>query len=204
VDARKIQNSQTIPKIKVSESPMPQIDNINDYFGNTEARAKAWAQAGKNLQAASRSSSSSSSTVVDNSITCNWPIYVVEFKAGRTDFFFLSEGLDVNIGDLVIVEADRGKDLGKVVDNSIRSMDELMQFKQKIEAKMPELYNGNNAIIPKCIYRKAQPSETSMLLVKSEDEQKAMAACRQKIVDRNLPMEVVDTEYQWYYFIYLI
>lgn len=138
-----------------------------------------------------------------NNINCNWPIYVVEFKAGRTDFFYISDGLEVKIGDLVIVEADRGKDLGKVVENSIYSMEELIQFKQKMEAKMPELYNGNNAIVPKCIYRLAQPSETSMLFVKSEDERKALASCQQKIIDRNLPMEIVDTEYQWYEYLNL-
>lgn len=198
LDARKLQNNQASAQIRGQEENevKPSIVDINDYFENTENRTKAWAQAGKNLQAiASRTSTSSS--VDSNNMNYNWPIYVVEFKAGRTDFFYISDGLEVKIGDLVIVEADRGKDLGKVVENSIYSMEELIQFKQKMEAKMPELYNGKTCIVPKCIYRLAQPSETTMLFVKSEDERKAMASCQQKIIDRNLPMEIVDTEYQW-------
>ncbi|KAJ6459672.1 PSP1 C-terminal conserved region-domain-containing protein, partial [Mycena sanguinolenta] len=71
-----------------------------------------------------------------------WPLYIVEFKAGRTDLFYRAadrmgrNGLGagngnghgkgypadddpIRVGDLVIVEADRGKDLGKVVNDSI-------------------------------------------------------------------------------------
>lgn len=44
------------------------------------------------------------------------PLYVVTFKAQRADVFFIQEdtGLEVKNGDLVIVEADRGTDLGTV------------------------------------------------------------------------------------------
>lgn len=57
------------------------------------------------------------------------PLYIVEFKQGRTDLFFRSrspsqspsnrDGEPIGRGDLVIVEADRGKDLGTVVNDSI-------------------------------------------------------------------------------------
>ncbi|GAC97702.1 putative protein of unknown function [Pseudozyma hubeiensis SY62] len=57
------------------------------------------------------------------------PLYIVEFKQGRTDLFFRSrspsqspsnrDGEPIRRGDLVIVEADRGKDLGTVVNDSI-------------------------------------------------------------------------------------
>ena len=47
-------------------------------------------------------------------------LFIVEFKAGRTDLFYLADpNMDVRVGDLVIVEADRGKDLGKVVNDGI-------------------------------------------------------------------------------------
>ncbi|KAJ7049514.1 hypothetical protein C8F01DRAFT_1378488 [Mycena amicta] len=62
----------------------------------------------------------------------DWPLYIVEFKAGRTDLFYLMPGKGakadssatddpnaIRVGDLVIVEADRGKDLGKVINDSI-------------------------------------------------------------------------------------
>lgn len=56
-------------------------------------------------------------------------LYIVEFKQGRTDLFFRAPSLGrshlirqqetISRGDLVIVEADRGKDLGTVVNDSI-------------------------------------------------------------------------------------
>lgn len=45
------------------------------------------------------------------------PLYLIEFKSGRTEIFFivdLDTALKVKIGDLVIVEADRGEDFGRV------------------------------------------------------------------------------------------
>ncbi|KAL8694402.1 MAG: hypothetical protein Q9218_000968 [Villophora microphyllina] len=51
-----------------------------------------------------------------NQLRANQPLYVVTFKACRADVFYVAEGtgLQVNPGDLVIVEADRGTDLGTV------------------------------------------------------------------------------------------
>ncbi|KAG5460446.1 MAG: PSP1 C-terminal conserved region-domain-containing protein [Olpidium bornovanus] len=50
---------------------------------------------------------------------------------------------------------------------------------------------------PKGIYRLAQPAEVTMLVNKSQDESKAMLLCQTKVRHKNLPMEVVDAEYQW-------
>ena len=48
-------------------------------------------------------------------------LYVVTFKACRAEFYYVQEGtgLQVNVGDLVIVEADRGTDLGTVALDNI-------------------------------------------------------------------------------------
>ena len=55
-----------------------------------------------------------------SSVLASWPLYIIEFKAGHTDLFYLTDlTLDIRMGDLVIVEADRGKDLGMVVNDSI-------------------------------------------------------------------------------------
>lgn len=45
------------------------------------------------------------------------PLYIVSFKCARADAFYVAEGtgLQVKEGDLVIVEADRGHDLGTVL-----------------------------------------------------------------------------------------
>jgi PSP1 C-terminal conserved region len=55
-----------------------------------------------------------------HAVPASCPLYIVEFKAGRTDLFYATDlTLDIRVGDLVIVEADRGKDLGKVVNDTI-------------------------------------------------------------------------------------
>lgn len=88
------------------------------------------------------------------------PLYVVEFKAGRTDLFFTPEGgLDgepIRRGDLVIVEADRGKDLGKVVNDSI-SLAEVERFMME---GADDGQGGRKEIMPKRIYGRAGPGDT--------------------------------------------
>ena len=55
-----------------------------------------------------------------HAVPASCPLYIVEFKAGRTDLFYVTDfTVDIRVGDLVIVEADRGKDLGKVVNDTI-------------------------------------------------------------------------------------
>ncbi|KAI9753815.1 MAG: hypothetical protein M4579_004996 [Chaenotheca gracillima] len=51
----------------------------------------------------------------------NQTLYVVTFKACRADVFYIQEGtgLQVSLGDLVIVEADRGTDLGTVANTDV-------------------------------------------------------------------------------------
>ena len=48
-------------------------------------------------------------------------LYLVTFKAARAEIYYVQEGtgLEVNTGDLVIVEADRGTDLGTVAHKNI-------------------------------------------------------------------------------------
>lgn len=115
-----------------------------------------------------------------HSVPAAWPLYIVEFKAGRTDLFYLTDlGLDIRVGDLVLVEADRGKDLGTVVNDSI-TLQEVEAFQREQQARAgfgdapPMSPGGNNSggaggqppgqgkkeINPKMIYGKAQPQDT--------------------------------------------
>jgi len=65
-------------------------------------------------------------------------LYIVEFKAGRTDIFYCPDrSLLIRTGDLVIVEADRGKDLGKVVNDSITLADVEFFLKQAADPTRP-------------------------------------------------------------------
>ena len=55
-----------------------------------------------------------------HAVPSHWHLYIVEFKAGRTDLFYSAELTnEIRVGDLVIVEADRGKDLGKIINDTI-------------------------------------------------------------------------------------
>lgn len=50
---------------------------------------------------------------------------------------------------------------------------------------------------PKKIFAKASNSDTQLLMTKRQDESKALQICISKVKQRNLPMEVIDAEYQW-------
>ncbi|KAL0945639.1 hypothetical protein HGRIS_014793 [Hohenbuehelia grisea] len=137
----------------------------------------------------------------------SWPLFIVEFKAGRTDLFYLTDlSQEIRVGDLVIVEADRGKDLGKVVNDSITIAEvEAFQKQQLARASYGEPTSpggggqpsGKKEINPKMIYGKAQTADTTLLMAKMQDEMKALQLCQSKVRAKKLPMEVVDAEYQW-------
>ncbi|KAF9442897.1 PSP1-domain-containing protein [Macrolepiota fuliginosa MF-IS2] len=84
-------------------------------------------QGSQHSQQSSQSSQSAQPNINDlgrgvplHSVPPSCPLFIVEFKAGRTDLFYLIDpSVDVKTGDLVIVEADRGKDLGTVVNDTI-------------------------------------------------------------------------------------
>lgn len=105
-----------------------------------------------------------------HSVPTSWPLYIVEFKAGRTDLFYSTDlTLDIRVGDLVVVEADRGKDLGKVVNDTITLAEvEAFQKQQKMlngyaeaQGQVPTSpTGGGKEINPKMIYGKASPHDT--------------------------------------------
>jgi len=139
-----------------------------------------------------------------HSVPPSAPLFIVEFKAGRTDLFYCADpALDVRYGDLVIVEADRGKDLGKVVNDSITLAD-VDAFQR--QASRTVYTNGDapspgghakKELHPKKIYGKAQAQDTQLLIAKMQDEVKALQLCQSKVRQKKLPMDVVDAEYQW-------
>ncbi|KAK4052442.1 hypothetical protein OIV83_002244 [Microbotryomycetes sp. JL201] len=151
-----------------------------------------------------------------HSVPANAPLYIVEFKAGRKDLFYVDDPtLQLKQGDLVIVEADRGRDVGKFFKPC--SLDEVQAFQQRlVEMALGQLATAgqggqgappppNAAALarmtkefqPKKLYGKASPADTQMLLSKAQDEVKALALIRSKVAQKNLPMEVCDAEWQW-------
>jgi cell fate regulator YaaT (PSP1 superfamily) len=132
---------------------------------------------------------------------------MVEFKAGRSDLFYTSEnsGLNLKTGDLVMVEADRGKDLGKITNDSITPQQiQALQAQQAENAALQAQQDGGSGghrapkeIHPKRIFGLAQSSEIAQLVSKNQDEIEAMIMCQTKVRQKRLPMEVVNAEYQW-------
>jgi len=149
---------------------------------------------------------------VENNSLRNYQLVLVAFKAGRIDVFYLpasSNLTNLNVNDLVIVEADRGRDLGKVVKLNI-SIDEarllkLLQFQEQQAALsenthhdtfgVPSSPNDDLSVkhlqessntpstlnFPKSILALAQPNEVIQILNKKQDEEKACRLCLTKI-----------------------
>ena len=119
-----------------------------------------------------------------HSVPSSWPLFIVEFKAGRTDLFYLTDlTQNIRIGDLVMVEADRGKDLGTVVNDSI-TLAEVEAFqRQQMErgyggggsgeptspggTGVSSAGNGKKEINPKMIYGKATAQEMQYVFFSS-------------------------------------
>ncbi|KAH9820657.1 hypothetical protein DFH28DRAFT_952854 [Melampsora americana] len=155
-----------------------------------------------------------------HSLSKNCKLYIVEFKGARKDLFYfiMGDGMEVvRKGDMVIVEADRGKDLGKVIDDEI-VVEEVVEFQQRqLEIALEAAANkadvggkmtsgGANAacisrmtkeIHPKRIYGKATIHDTQLLQQKIQDENKALSLCRSKALQRGLKMEIQYAEWQW-------
>jgi cell fate regulator YaaT (PSP1 superfamily) len=164
---------------------------IDDYFQNTSRRASAWQEADRNLQLQQQRPADDSPHT--------WPLYVVEFKAGRKDFFYLPRTLSltlrITVGDLVFVDADRGRDLGKVIHDRIFSKDQLDTYRSLHPDALVDAHAKE--VVPQRIQKRATTADALPLLAKGEDEAKAVEFCRHKIHHKQLPMQVVDAEYQW-------
>lgn len=117
-------------------------------------------------------------TEVDN-------IYEVRFKNTRKAFYRNVNGLRLYNGDFVVVESDRGFDVGQLSLGGV--MAELQMRKKGFKKK------GND--VPK-IYRKANEADLELLQQLREKELKVMASGRTIIRDLKLEMKLSDVEYQ--------
>ncbi|KAI9365461.1 PSP1 C-terminal conserved region-domain-containing protein [Zopfochytrium polystomum] len=192
-------NLHSIPDKENFDVEDPIYADVNDYFENTEYRTKA-------LQLAASNSGNNNKPLPATPTQHTWPLFAIEFKAGRIEYFYLPEQSmsvgAVKTGDLVLVEADRGKDLGKVAFDSIMNHEELAEFRMQHPDATATVTSSDGGVVardlqPKRIIRRAIQSEVALLVLKSQDEAKAMGVCQTKIRQKKLPMEVVDAEFQW-------
>ncbi|WVQ99975.1 hypothetical protein IAU59_007118 [Kwoniella sp. CBS 9459] len=196
------------------------------------------------------------------SLPATTPLYVVAFKAGRRDVYYCPDPtLLISNGDKVIVEADRGSDLGTVVYDQLTPIDVRdWQERQATAALLsgasqhqppglavsgqPQTLDGHKRVpsnpaakevgevanmdldqllagvgpsgqleltgtavrgplakevMPKRIFAKSSQGleEQARMREKAQDEYEALMICREKVVQRGLPMTIVDAEYQW-------
>ena len=108
----------------------------------------------------------------------------VQFKATRRDYF-LYEDLDLLPGSHVIVEADRGEDLGEV--RAVGSVAE-----QKCEMRE----SGSRAP-DKRVIRKAREDEVRRLDALRQDEERVRRETRRLVKKHELNMKVTEAEWQF-------
>ena len=118
-------------------------------------------------------------TEVDN-------IYEVRFKNTRKAFYRNVNGLRLYNGDFVVVESDRGFDVGQLSLGGV--MAELQMRKKGIKKK-------NNNDMPR-IYRKANETDLELLQDLRSKEMTIVTTGRTIIRDLKLEMKLSDVEYQ--------
>lgn len=111
-------------------------------------------------------------------------IYEIQFKGERKGIFCNPNNLEIEVDDYVIVEVDKGEDIGYVFQKG-----SLVIFKCD---KM-----GIDKKTLKSILRPATEEDVAQIEKKSEKEKDAFELCRKKILEHNLPMKLVDVEIQF-------
>lgn len=151
-----------------------------------------------------------------------YTLHIVKFKANRTDVFYLAKEkkLDLQVKDYVIVDGDRGTDLGMVSKVNVTEAEAralTAQLQRELAAATAANQNGMGAnameaiaaaasqvnerdvtIPKKFIHRLAVRGEIDGLQMKMQDEAQAKQVCEMKVQQRNLQMDILDVEYQWY------
>ncbi len=106
-------------------------------------------------------------------------ILEIEFKGRRKEYATNPMQFPFSVGDIAIIEVERGHDMGKVSHLGWRAGME--------SEESPAL----------CAIRKAGTTDLKMLEQNAQREQEARGVARQKITDHHLEMKLVDVEVQW-------
>ena len=115
----------------------------------------------------------------------DFDIVEVRFKNSRKDFFKLTPGIEVKMGDIIAVEASPGHDIGVVT--LAGNLVWYQMRKKKINPLSEEI---------KKVYRKAKSTDIEKWVSAIEQEQITMFKTRKIAVELNLAMKISDVEYQ--------
>lgn len=103
----------------------------------------------------------------------------VEFKGERTDYFVNSKQIPIEEGNYVVVQVERGRDMGKVI-----RVGEILDKVTKVQTITQE------------VLRKASEEDAVKYEENKHKEEEARRKCEDKIAERGLKMKLVDVEYQ--------
>jgi cell fate regulator YaaT (PSP1 superfamily) len=115
----------------------------------------------------------------------NYPIVEVTFKGGRKSFYRNTRELDVQTGDFILVEADRGIDFG-----TVHMTGELVRMRVKTS-------NGADESDFPNVIRHASIDDIERWETNRDREAETFHVGRQAIDRLGLPMKLVDVEWQF-------
>jgi cell fate regulator YaaT (PSP1 superfamily) len=107
------------------------------------------------------------------------PLVEVAFKGRRRDYYANPRELSLHIGDYVVVQAERGEDLGRVHHTS--------------EWVKP----AETPAVLREVVRSGRPEDVERLQANRLKEDRAFAICKERIAQRDVEMKLVDCEYQF-------
>jgi cell fate regulator YaaT (PSP1 superfamily) len=106
--------------------------------------------------------------------------FEIEFKGGRKALFSNPRNIPFEVGDFAIVDVERGQDIGKVIREG-----------QGVGKKVRE--KG----IQGPILRRATARDLETMVALREKEAEAHRLCQQCVAKQDLPMKLVDVEWQF-------
>jgi cell fate regulator YaaT (PSP1 superfamily) len=106
-------------------------------------------------------------------------ILEIGFKGGRKTFYANPQEFPFGVGDLVVVEADNGEDLGQVIN-----------LGSLVDKRV-----GDHELLQ--IIRKPSKKDFEILYENQKLERDAFLDCRKRIEEHGLDMKLVDVEYQF-------
>ncbi len=108
----------------------------------------------------------------------------VEFKGRKRQIYVNEKRLPIALGDLVIVEAERGSDAGRVCSVG-----------RNARRRIDVAYEGRDPLLK--VLRKATPDDIRRQEDNRKAEQEALSVCRERVKYFHLDMKVIDCEWQF-------
>jgi cell fate regulator YaaT (PSP1 superfamily) len=106
--------------------------------------------------------------------------FELEFKGGRRALFSNPRNIPFQIGDLAVVDVERGHDIGRIIREGSEASEKVR--------------SGGVAGV---ILRRATENDVATMLSLREKETEAHRVCQQCIAKQGLPMKLVDVEWQF-------